>query len=93
MWKLEIWWKSGKFVNETKKWKSQEIWGVWEYGKRNERRNRNVDNSVEKIWITKKIKGTGVKKSGNKKISKKICEKLYFSIFAANAWLYGLFCI
>ena len=27
---------------------------------------------------------TGVKKSGNKKISKKICEKLYFSIFAAN---------
>ena len=31
------------------------------------------------------IKGTGVKKSGNKKISKKICEKLYFSIFAANA--------
>jgi hypothetical protein len=40
---------------------------------------------VEKIWITKKIKGTGMKKSGNKKISKKICEKLYFSIFAANA--------
>ena len=54
-------------------------------GKEMSRRNRNVDNSVEKIWITKKIKGTGVKKSGNKKISKKICEKLYFSIFAANA--------
>ena len=46
---------------------------------------RNVDNSEEKIWITKKIRGTGVKKSGNKKISKKICEKLYFSIFSANA--------
>ena len=54
-------------------------------GKEMSRRNRNVDNYVEKIWITKKIKGTGVKKSGNKKISKKICEKLYFSIFAANA--------
>ena len=50
---------------------------------KNEGRNRNVDNSVEKIWITKKIKGTGVKKSGNKKFLKN--EKLYFSIFATNA--------
>jgi len=36
---------------------------------------------VEKIWITKKIKGTGVKKSGNKKISKKYVKN-YILVFS-----------
>ncbi len=57
------------------------------------RKKRSVDKYVDKIWITEKIKMKQVKNCGNKKISKKMCGKLYFSIFVANAWLYGLFCI